>query len=182
MGKPEATDDEIIDALKKTNAWDFVSKRGGIDANVGAGGSQLSGGEKQRIALARAFIKKPKLLIFDEATSALDKNNEAEVQRAIEDMKKELGNVTSIVIAHRLSTIRQADTILVLKKGKLVEKGDHDSLKVLQGGIYAKLVAIQEQAEKSEHAEVDQAAQAVKIDINLDNLSLPEALDAPKKV
>ena len=179
MGKPEATDDEIIDALKKTNAWDFVSKRGGINSNVGAGGSQLSGGEKQRIALARAFIKKPKLLIFDEATSALDKNNEAEVQRAIEDMKKELGNVTSIVIAHRLSTIRQADTILVLKQGKLVEQGDHDSLRVLQGGIYAKLVAIQEQAEKSEHAKIDQATQAVKIDAKLGNLALPEASDTP---
>jgi len=77
----------------------------------------MSGGQKQRIALARAFIKKPKLLIFDEATSALDKKNEAEVQRAIDDMKKELGQVTSVVIAHRLSTIRNADKIIVLKAG-----------------------------------------------------------------
>ena len=149
MGKPNATDKEITDALKSTNAWDFVQKRGGVDAMVGAGGSQLSGGEKQRIALARAFIKKPKLLIFDEATSALDKTNEAEVQQAIEDMKRELGTVTSIVIAHRLSTIRKADTILVLKKGKLAEKGDHDTLKSISGGIYAKLVKIQERAEKN---------------------------------
>jgi ABC-type multidrug transport system fused ATPase/permease subunit len=77
----------------------------------------MSGGQKQRIALARAFIKKPKLLIFDEATSALDKKNEAEVQRAIDDMKKELGQVTSVVIAHRLSTIKNADKIIVLKAG-----------------------------------------------------------------
>jgi len=77
----------------------------------------MSGGQKQRIALARAFIKKPKLLIFDEATSALDKKNEAEVQKAIDDMKKELGQVTSVVIAHRLSTIKNSDKIIVLKSG-----------------------------------------------------------------
>lgn len=88
MGRPNATEQEIIDALKKTNAWSFVSAYPeGIDTNVGAQGSQLSGGQKQRIALARAFIKNPKLLIFDEATSALDKKNEAEVQRAIDEMK-----------------------------------------------------------------------------------------------
>ena len=80
LGCPGATDEEIIDALKKTNAWDFVSKYPqGLETNVGAGGGQLSGGQKQRIALARAIIKKPKLMIFDEATSALDKKNEAEV-------------------------------------------------------------------------------------------------------
>ena len=80
MGKPDATDEEIIDALKKTNAWEFIAKYPNtINTYVGAGGGQLSGGQKQRIALARVFIKKPKLLIFDEATSALDKVNEAEV-------------------------------------------------------------------------------------------------------
>lgn len=84
MGKPDATDADIEEALKKTNAWDFVQKAGGINAMVGAGGGQLSGGQKQRIALARAFIKKPNVLIFDEATSALDKVNEAEVQKSID--------------------------------------------------------------------------------------------------
>ena len=80
MGRPDATDEEIIDALKKTNAWEFISQYPDkIETNVGAGGGQLSGGQKQRVALARVFIKKPKLLIFDEATSALDKVNEAEV-------------------------------------------------------------------------------------------------------
>ena len=88
-----------------------------MDTNVGAQGSQMSGGQKQRIALARALIKNPKLLIFDEATSALDKKNEQEVQKAIDDMKEKLGDVTCIVIAHRLSTIRNADNIIVLKNG-----------------------------------------------------------------
>jgi len=129
MGKPDATDAEIEEALRKTNAWDFVqSTAAGINANVGAGGGQLSGGQKQRIALARAFIKKPRVLIFDEATSALDKKNEAEVQAAIDQMKRELGGVTSLVIAHRLSTVRNADRIIVMKKGKIVEDGTHDEL------------------------------------------------------
>ena len=80
MGKPDATDEEIIDALKKTNSWEFVSKYPeGINTTVGSSGNQMSGGQKQRIALARAFIKKPKLLIFDEATSALDPKSELEV-------------------------------------------------------------------------------------------------------
>ncbi len=80
-----------------------------VNTQTGSGGSQLSGGEKQRIALSRAFIKKPRVLIFDEATSALDKKNEQEVQKSIESMKQELGKVTTIVIAHRLSTVRNAD-------------------------------------------------------------------------
>lgn len=104
---------------------------------VGSQGGALSGGQKQRVALARAFLKKPKLMIFDEATSALDKRNELVVQKAIDTIKKEL-NVTCVVIAHRLSTIRDADTILVLEKGKLVEQGNHDSLlRDYPSGIYA---------------------------------------------
>ena len=142
MGKPDATDEEIINALQKTNAWEFVSRYPeGINTLVGSSGNQMSGGQKQRIALARAFIKKPRLLIFDEATSALDKKNEAEVQRAIDDMKKELGQVTSVVIAHRLSTIKNADKIIVLKSGNIVEIGNHKSLLAdFPQGIYAKLV------------------------------------------
>jgi ATP-binding cassette, subfamily B (MDR/TAP), member 1 len=84
---------------------------------VGAAGGQISGGQKQRVAIARAFIKDPKILIFDEATSALDKKNEAEVQSSIDAIRKELGTVTTVVIAHRLSTIRNADRIIVLRKG-----------------------------------------------------------------
>jgi len=155
MGKPDATDAEIEEALRQTNSWGFVSENPeGINRNVGAGGGQLSGGQKQRIALARAFIKKPRLLIFDEATSALDKVNEAEVQKAIEKMKTELGTVTTIVIAHRLSTIKNADTIIVMKKGKLVEEGNHDYLlKNYPNGIYAKFVNEQEKSEKKAEAE-----------------------------
>lgn len=133
MGKPDATDAEIGEALKAANAWGFVSEgQEGINAQVGAGGGQLSGGQKQRLALARAFIKKPKMLIFDEATSALDKANEAEVQKAIDTMKdqmaKEGQKVTTLVIAHRLSTIEKADRIIVLKKGRLVQDGTHAEL------------------------------------------------------
>ena len=126
---------------------------GGLGGIAGAGGGKLSGGEKQRIALARAFIKQPKLLIFDEATSALDKNNEAEVQRSIDQMKKSLGEVTSVVIAHRLSTIKKADRIIVLKKGKLVEDGTHDELMQNPEGTYYKLAKTQEQAEQNEGEE-----------------------------
>jgi len=142
FGKPDATDDEIIEALKNANAYDFVmAHEEGINLLVGQSGNQLSGGQKQRIALARAFIKKPNLLIFDEATSALDTKNEREVQKAIDSIKQQLGEVTTIVIAHRLTTIQNADTILVLKKGKIVENGNHSELlKNFPNGIYASLV------------------------------------------
>lgn len=93
-------------------------------------------------------------MIFDEATSALDKKNEAKVQQAIENIRKDLGQVTTVVIAHRLSTIRSADTILVMKKGKIVEKGDHDSLlRDFPTGIYAKLVQQQQQVDEDPAAE-----------------------------
>lgn len=88
----------------------------------------MSGGQKQRIAIARAFIKKPKILLLDEATSALDKKNEREVQAAIDRIRQELGSITTIVIAHRLSTIKDADKIIVMSKGKIVEIGNHESL------------------------------------------------------
>jgi ABC-type multidrug transport system fused ATPase/permease subunit len=123
---PSATDDQIVDALKKANSWDFlINNKLTLDSDVGASGSQLSGGQKQRMAIARAFIKKPKILVLDEATSALDKNNEKIVQQAINDIKRELGDVTTIVIAHRLSTIQDADKILVMSKGKIIEEGNH---------------------------------------------------------
>lgn len=146
--KPEATDEEVIAALKSANAWDFVSQLGngqGMNTNVGNAGNQLSGGQKQRIAIARAFIKKPKILLLDEATSALDKRNEKEVQGAIDRIRGELGSVTTIVVAHRLSTIKNSDKIIVMNKGKIVEVGTHDSLIVdYPNGIYAKFVKEQE--------------------------------------
>ena len=150
MGKPNATDEEIKEALVAVNAWDFVSKYPNtINENVGAGGGQLSGGQKQRIALARAFIKKPKMLIFDEATSALDKANEAIVVSAIDALKAKLGAVTTLVIAHRLSSVRTSDNIIVMKKGRIAEQGTHDQL-VAMNGIYAKLNAADEAASKKD--------------------------------
>lgn len=143
FGKTNATDQEIIDALKSSNAYDFINQKmtEGINTVVGASGGQLSGGQKQRIAIARAFIKKPKILLLDEATSALDKKNEKIVQDAIDRIRKSLGAVTTIVIAHRLSTIKDADNILVMRYGELMEEGSHDEL--LQkhpNGIYAQFV------------------------------------------
>ena len=113
----------------------------GIHTNVGNAGGQLSGGQKQRIAIARAFIKKPKILLLDEATSALDKRNEKEVQNAIDKIRQELGSATTIVIAHRLSTIRNADNIIVLQQGRIIEQGKHDEiLSNYPQGLYSKFV------------------------------------------
>lgn len=123
---------------------------------MGAAGGQISGGQKQRVAIARAFIKDPRILIFDEATSALDKKNEAEVQSSIDAIRKELGAVTTVVIAHRLTTIRNADQIIVLKKGVLTEIGNHDTLlRDYPDGVYAKLVKQQEDAENNGGEEVN---------------------------
>ena len=131
FAKPDATEDEIIEALKAANAWDFIRKKmskDGIDTTIGGSGGMLSGGQKQRIAIARAFLKKPKILLLDEATSALDKVNEKAVQEAIDNYRKTTGDITIVVIAHRLTTIRDADKILVLKHGELIEEGSHDEL------------------------------------------------------
>lgn len=151
FAKPDATDAEIIDALKKANAWDFIEKNmgtTGIDTQVGGSGGKLSGGQKQRIAIARAFLKKPKILLLDEATSALDKVNERAIQDAIDNYRKQTGDVTIIVIAHRLSTIRDADQIVVLKSGDLVEVGNHHSLlRDFPNGVYSNF------CEKQQHSE-----------------------------
>ena len=142
LGCPNVSDQQIIDALKSANAWEFIEGRDGeLDFHVGSGGGQISGGQKQRVAIARAFIKNPKILIFDEATSALDKKNEKEVQKSIDEIRAKLGAVTTIVIAHRLTTIRNADQIIVLRKGKLTEVGNHETLlRNYPNGVYAKLV------------------------------------------
>ncbi|CAI2366845.1 unnamed protein product [Moneuplotes crassus] len=143
--KPDATDEEIIHALEQANAMSFISKLSeGIKTNAGASGGQLSGGEKQRIALARAFLKQPDLLILDEATSALDRKNETEVQKAIENINREK-RITTVVIAHRLSTIKKADRIIVIDKGQIKEIGNHESLlEQYPEGVYAKLVNTQQ--------------------------------------
>jgi subfamily B ATP-binding cassette protein MsbA len=141
LGKPEATEAEIITAAKIANAYDFIMKKeGGFESVIGDRGSKLSGGERQRLTIARAVLKNPPILILDEATSALDTESEKLVQEAINNMMQ---NRTSIVIAHRLSTIRHADEIIVLQKGNIVERGNHDEL-LAQNGYYRKLIEMQE--------------------------------------
>ncbi len=141
LGKPEATEDEIIAAAKIANAYDFIIKKeGGFNSIIGDRGSKLSGGERQRLTIARAVLKNPPILILDEATSALDTESEKLVQDAINNMMQ---NRTSIVIAHRLSTIRHADEIIVMQKGRIVERGNHETL-LAQNGYYQKLIEMQE--------------------------------------
>ncbi len=138
--KPDATEEELIEACKKANIYDFVEKQEtGLDTIVGNRGLKLSGGEKQRISIARVLLKNPALMIFDEATSALDSISEQKIQDAIEPL---IESRTSILIAHRLSTILSADEILVINNGVIAERGTHDEL-ITQGGVYAQLYETQ---------------------------------------
>ncbi|WP_034921991.1 ABC transporter ATP-binding protein [Gillisia sp. CAL575] len=140
LGKTNATEEEIIEALKIANAWEFVKDLPkALDTNIGDSGNKLSGGQKQRLSIARAVLKNPPIMILDEATSALDTESEKLVQNALENMMK---NRTSIVIAHRLSTIQNADLIVVMQKGEIVEQGKHTEL-LLKNGTYRKLVDMQ---------------------------------------
>jgi len=140
FGKPTASEEQIIDAAKKANAWEFIdSFPEKMKTQVGDRGIQLSGGQKQRIAIARAILKNPTILILDEATSALDSESERLVQDALNNLMK---GRTSFVIAHRLSTIRNADKILVLNEGKIVEMGNHEEL-IAQNGAYSSFVELQ---------------------------------------
>jgi subfamily B ATP-binding cassette protein MsbA len=141
LGKETATDEEIMAAARVANAHQFITqKENGYQTNIGDRGSKLSGGERQRLTIARAVVKNPPILILDEATSSLDTESERLVQDAINNMMQ---NRTSIVIAHRLSTIRHAHEIIVLQKGRIVERGTHDQLIGLNG-FYKRLVEMQE--------------------------------------
>ncbi len=140
LGKQDATDEEVIEALKIANAWEFVKDLPEVlDHNIGDAGGKLSGGQKQRLSIARAVLKNPPIMILDEATSALDTESERLVQVALENMMK---NRTSIVIAHRLSTIQNADVIVVMQKGEIVEQGTHEEL-INNNSMYSKLVQMQ---------------------------------------
>ena len=135
-GNPEASDEQMYQALDAANLGDFVrSLPEGLSTQVGEHGTRLSGGQRQRISIARVFLKNPPILIFDEATSSLDNESEHLIQDAFKRLS--VGR-TSIVIAHRLTTIREADNIIVLNKGKVIETGTHDQL-IKEGGHYSKL-------------------------------------------
>lgn len=141
FGSPQATIEEIQQAAKIANADTFISELdNGYETNIGERGNKLSGGQKQRLSIARAVLKNPDVLILDEATSALDTESEKLVQEALDNLMKDR---TSLVIAHRLSTIKKADEIIVLSKGKIVERGTHEELIALKG-TYHRLSSLQD--------------------------------------
>ncbi|PHR12351.1 MAG: antibiotic ABC transporter ATP-binding protein [Aequorivita sp.] len=140
LGKPNASEAELMEAAEISNSYEFIKELPeGFETNIGDSGNKLSGGQKQRLSIARAVLKNPPIMILDEATSALDTESERLVQDALEKMMK---NRTSIVIAHRLSTIQNADKIVVLSKGKIVEQGKHQEL-LEKKGVYYSLVEMQ---------------------------------------
>lgn len=140
FGTPNSSEKEVIQAAKNASALEFIEALpNGFNSHLGEKGVRLSGGEKQRIAIARMLLKNPKILLLDEATSALDTENEQSVQKALDKLMQ---GRTTIIIAHRLSTVKKADKILVLDKGEIVEAGNHKEL-LDKNGTYAKLVAMQ---------------------------------------
>jgi ABC-type multidrug transport system fused ATPase/permease subunit len=141
LGTGGASEAQITEAAKIANAHSFIdAKEDGYQTNVGDRGSKLSGGERQRVTIARAVLKNPAILILDEATSSLDTQSERIVQDAINQL---MVNRTCIVIAHRLSTVQHADEIIVMQKGKIVQRGKHDAL-MQEEGLYKELVNMQQ--------------------------------------
>lgn len=144
--KPDATPEDIMRAAKIANAHDFIVRLpDGYDTRVGERGHKLSGGEKQRVAIARAIIHDPKILILDEATASVDTETERQIQEALANLVK---GRTTFAIAHRLSTLRNADRLVVLDRGKMVELGTHEELLEKEDGVYRKLVDAQMEMSK----------------------------------
>ncbi|MFQ5447096.1 MAG: ABC transporter ATP-binding protein, partial [Saprospiraceae bacterium] len=140
-GKPGATEEELKQAAVQANAWDFIeSFPEKLETVVGERGIKLSGGQRQRIAIARAILKNPSILLLDEATSSLDAESEKVVQDALDKLME---GRTSIIIAHRLATVRNVDCIYVIDNGRIVEKGTHEELSLLENGIYNSLARLQ---------------------------------------
>jgi ATP-binding cassette subfamily B protein len=138
--RPQASDDDLVEACRAAQIWDFVQTLPeGLDTVVGDRGYRLSGGEKQRMALARLFLKAPRVVVLDEATAHLDSESERKVQQALDSA---LQGRTSVVIAHRLSTVRKADQILVVSDGRVVQRGTHEDL-LASGGLYETLYRTQ---------------------------------------
>ena len=146
-GRPDATDEEVEQAARRAEIYDdIMAMPAGFDTWVGERGTLLSGGQKQRVAIARIFLKNPPVLILDEATSVLDSVTEARIQRSFDELAK---GRTSLIIAHRLSTIRNADRIVVVEEGKILEEGTHDEL-LAKGGEYARLYRVQNALDANE--------------------------------
>ena len=133
FGKPDASMEEVMEVCKKARCHDFIMElEDSYDTMVGEGGSSLSGGEKQRISIARAMLKDAPIVLLDEATASVDPDNEKHIQMAINELVKDK---TLVMIAHRLSTIQNADQILVIDEGKIIEKGTHNEL-IREKGLY----------------------------------------------
>ena len=144
FGCPGATHKQVVEAAKKACCHDFISALpDGYNTVIGEGGATLSGGEKQRISIARCLLKDAPIVIFDEATANVDPENEDQLQKAMEALTREK---TVLMIAHRLKTVRGADQILVVEDGRIVQRGTHDEL-MAQGGLYRRFIEIREQAE-----------------------------------
>jgi ATP-binding cassette subfamily B protein len=154
-GHPEADREAVIEAARLAQIHDFVDGLpDGYDTVVGERGLKLSGGEKQRVAIARTILKDPKILLFDEATSALDTKTEREIQRSLHEVSR---GRTTLMIAHRLSTVVDADQILVMEEGRIVERGRHDAL-LASGGRYAEMWQRQQEAAERQQQDVPEAA------------------------